>query len=96
MTLIALKQLYNRREYGLVAAGEVFDVEDRSARDLVSRGCAIRLGYETAATRAAPAPAIYEVKEGTAAPPFRDRPAADAEPPALAALRVAVRAVSDS
>ena len=94
MTLVAAKHLYNPRQYGHVAPGEVFSVDDRAGRDLCARGCARQLTYETKVITAGPPPA-YEVKEGTAAKPFRHLPVIDPEPPALAAVRVAVRAVSD-
>jgi hypothetical protein len=94
MTLIATKDLYNRSEYGRVAAGETFTVGDRLARELIDRGYAVTQAYDTKVIVAGP-PVRYEIKEGTAAAPFRHVPAPDTEPPALVALGVAVRAVSD-
>lgn len=94
MTIVATKPLYNPREYGHISAGAAFTVADRIARNLIERGYAVPLVYETKVVTAARAP-VYDVKEGTTAAPFRDLPAADAQPPALAAVRAAVRAVSD-
>jgi hypothetical protein len=73
---------------GRVVAGEVFtEPSPRKRRDLIARGIARALTYETKVIRP-------EVKPA-AALPFRDVLAADPEPPALAALVAAVRAVSD-
>ena len=94
MTLIATKALYNPREYGKVSAGQTFTASDRLARELIERGYAVSQTYDTKVIVAGP-PIRYDVKEGTAAAPFRDGTHPDAEPPALVAVRAAVRAVSD-
>jgi hypothetical protein len=95
MTLIATKPLYNPRVYGRVSIGTPFTVDDRLAQELIMKGYAVAQTYDTKILTPA-TPLKYDVKEGTAAKPFRDVPAADQEPPALAAVRVAVRAVSDA
>ena len=94
MTLIATKDLYNRSEYGSVSAGQTFTVADHLARELIARGAAVSQTYDTKVIVAGP-PLRYEIKEGTAAAPFRDGTHPDAGPPALVAVRAAVRAVSD-
>jgi len=94
MLIIAVKELYNPRVYGRLAAGQSAEVPDHIARELIRGGLAIPLQYETKVITAA-APVSYEVKEGTAAPPFRDGADSDKGPAALVAVRAAVRAVSD-
>jgi hypothetical protein len=94
MLIIAVKPIYNPRVYGQLAAGQSAEVPDHIARELIRGKLAIPLAYETKIITAA-APATYDVKEGTAAPPFRDGPGSDSGPAALVAVRAAVRAVSD-
>ncbi len=94
MTLIATRSLYNRLEYGKVAAGQTFTAPDHVARELIDRGYAVSQTYQTKVIVAGQ-PIQYAVKEGTAAAPFRHGAGVDPEPPALVAVRAAVRAVSD-
>jgi len=94
MLIVATKPIYSPRVYGRLAAGQLAEVPNHIARELIRNGVAVPLQYETKVITAGP-PLAYDVKEGTAAPPFRDGPGADQGPPALARVRAAVRAVSD-
>lgn len=94
-TIIALTDLYNPSEYGRIAEGESFTVRDSLARELVRQGKASEQTYETKVlTPSFTVRTNVEVKP-LPATPFRDMPAADPEPKALASLVSAVRAVSE-
>ena len=92
MELIANRQLC--LDEGTVAPGDSFWIADDDGREMMRNGLA-RERYATPYTKYEAKVVIPEVKPVTALP-FRDVPAADAEPPALAALVAAVCAVSDA
>jgi hypothetical protein len=87
-TLEALKHLYNRAEYGRVSPGQQFNCSEETARILERNGVARRVAYETKVI----VPEVQAISADT----FRDVPDPDTEPPALAAVRAAVCAVSDA
>jgi hypothetical protein len=92
MLLIANRQLTG--DFGTVAPEEQFFCAEDEGNQLLQKGLA-RLAYrpvhyETKVIT----PEAPEVKPGGVLP-FRDVPVIDAEPPALAALVAAVRAVPD-